>query len=167
MANIAIDFDGTIVTHEFPKIGRLLPGVKETMRALWKNGHKIFLWTMRGYRPDNKRCLEEAVAWLDGQNIMPDSINYSTSGFSTTSPKQHANLYIDDSALGCPICYYPNSAGDLVPCADWMQIANILKEFGYISAEQLKELQHDIISTYTEQEIAYRPHYWPVGPDRL
>ena len=35
MANIAIDFDGTIVTHEFPKIGRLLPGVVETIKALW------------------------------------------------------------------------------------------------------------------------------------
>ena len=167
MANIAIDFDGTIVTHEFPEIGRLLPGVKETMQALWKNGHKIFLWTMRGYHPEHKRCLEAAVAWLDDRNIMPDSVNRSTSGFSTTSPKQHANLYIDDEALGCPVCYYPNTNKEQVLCADWMQIANILKEIGYISAEQLKEIQHDIISTYAEQKLAYRPHYWPISTGRL
>lgn len=164
MANIAIDFDGTIVTHEFPKIGRLLPGAKETMQALWKNGHKIFLWTMRGYNPKYKRCLEEAVAWLDDHGIGPDGINRTTSEFSTTSPKQYANLYIDDAALGCPLCIYPTSTGETGFCADWFQIANILQRIAYINVEQHKEIHNDIVNTYDQQGITYRPHYWPTSP---
>ena len=167
MANIAIDFDGTIVTHEFPKIGRLLPGAVETIKALWENGHRIFLWTMRGYHPEHKRCLEEAVAWLDHNGIMLDCINRTTSGFSTTSPKQHANLYIDDAALGCPKCIYITTDGLDSPCADWLQISNILRDLRYINAEQHKRIYNGIISTYNQQGIPYRPHHWPAGPKGL
>lgn len=167
MANIAIDFDGTIVTHEFPRIGKILPGVVETMQVLRENDHKIFLWTMRGYHPDHKRCLEEAVAWLESRDILPNFINRSTSGFSTTSPKQHANLYIDDAACGCPLCAFPNSSGELVLCADWLQISNILRELNYINAEQHKRIYNGIISTYNEQNLTYKPCYWPVGATGL
>ena len=31
---IAVDFDGTIVEHEYPKIGREIPFATDTLRAL-------------------------------------------------------------------------------------------------------------------------------------
>ena len=34
MATIAVDFDGTIVTHEYPKIGTELPFATETLKML-------------------------------------------------------------------------------------------------------------------------------------
>ena len=34
MATIAVDFDGTIVTHEYPKIGTELPFATETLKNL-------------------------------------------------------------------------------------------------------------------------------------
>lgn len=158
MANIAVDFDGTIVTHEFPHIGVMLPGAKETIKALQANGHKVFLWTMRGYHPEHKQCLEEAVQFLEENGCELDGINRSTSGFSTTSPKQHANLYIDDSALGCPLCYYFCSDWQQVLAADWYEISKALRELGYITSEQYSKICDDIHNTYSLKEIPYRPY---------
>lgn len=128
---IACDFDGTIVTHEFPKIGKLIPGAKEVIQVLKDNGYKVFLWTMRGYHQSHKRCLEDAVQWCEDNGIVFDGVNQSPSGFQTSSPKQHADLYIDDAALGCPLQEYEGHI-----CADWKNIAILLQMEGYISLEQ-------------------------------
>ena len=45
MATIAVDFDGTIVTHEYPKIGTELPFATETLKMLIKDHHKMILWS--------------------------------------------------------------------------------------------------------------------------
>ena len=54
--NIAVDFDGTIVTHEYPNIGKELPFAVETLRQLQRDGHKIILWSVR-----EGQLLEEAI----------------------------------------------------------------------------------------------------------
>jgi len=54
---IAIDFDGTIVDHEFPRIGQLKEGVRDFMKALHKQGHKIIVWTCRQARIHSKMSL--------------------------------------------------------------------------------------------------------------
>ena len=41
MATIAVDFDGTIVTHEYPKIGTELPFATETLKMLIRDHHKL------------------------------------------------------------------------------------------------------------------------------
>lgn len=46
MAIIGIDFDGTVVTHDFPKIGKDI-GAVPVLRKLVDNGHKLILFTMR------------------------------------------------------------------------------------------------------------------------
>ena len=55
---IAIDFDGTCVTHEYPKIGKDI-GAVDTLRALVAKGHKLILWTMRDKKEKTKRFLEK------------------------------------------------------------------------------------------------------------
>ena len=42
MATIAVDFDGTIVTHEYPKIGTELPFATETFKMLIRDHHRLF-----------------------------------------------------------------------------------------------------------------------------
>ena len=44
---IAIDFDGTIVEHRYPAIGKELPFATATLRQLMKDGHKLVLWSVR------------------------------------------------------------------------------------------------------------------------
>ena len=54
---IAVDFDGTIVTHQYPAIGEELPFATETLRQLIADGHQLILWSVR-----EGRLLDEAVA---------------------------------------------------------------------------------------------------------
>ena len=44
---IAVDFDGTIVEHKYPAIGRELPFATETLRMLIRDRHKLILWSVR------------------------------------------------------------------------------------------------------------------------
>ena len=45
---IAVDFDGTIVTHEYPRIGREIPFAIDTLKRLQDEGHhQLILWTVR------------------------------------------------------------------------------------------------------------------------
>ena len=97
---IAVDFDGTIVTHEYPKLGELVPGAKETINTLAENGHKIFLYTMR-----DRDTLLEAKQFIIANDIKINKFNESPAQFST-SPKQYAHIYIDDAAAAVPVMNY-------------------------------------------------------------
>ncbi len=44
---LLIDFDGTVVEHKFPKIGKPLPQAFEVLKELQKEGWKLILWTCR------------------------------------------------------------------------------------------------------------------------
>lgn len=44
---IAVDFDGTIVEHRYPEIGREKPFAFDTLKMLQKEGHRLILWTVR------------------------------------------------------------------------------------------------------------------------
>lgn len=121
---IAIDFDGTCVTHEYPKIGKDI-GAVDTLRALVAKGHKLMLWTMRC----NKE-LEEAMEWFDQNEISLWSVNENPTQNWTTSPKQYAHLYIDDTALGCPLKYDPWLSKR--PYVDWEQVNKYLTSNGII-----------------------------------
>ena len=45
---IAVDFDGTCVTHDFPKVGKNI-GAEIVLKKLADKGHKIILYTMRSH----------------------------------------------------------------------------------------------------------------------
>ena len=53
---IAVDFDGTIVEHRYPKIGKEIPFATQTLRMLIADRHKLILWSVR-----EGKLLEEAV----------------------------------------------------------------------------------------------------------
>ena len=64
MATIAVDFDGTIVTHEYPKIGTELPFATETLKMLIKDHHRLILWSVR-----EGKLLDEAVEWCRERGV--------------------------------------------------------------------------------------------------
>jgi hydroxymethylpyrimidine pyrophosphatase-like HAD family hydrolase len=95
---IAVDFDGTIVEHKYPKIGRALPFAFEVLKALQKRGHQIILWT---YRSDIE--LDEAIQYCLNQGIEFYAINknYPEEQEDNKTPRKvHADIYIDDRNLG-------------------------------------------------------------------
>lgn len=92
---IAIDFDGTIVSNNYPKIGDLKENVKETIDKFKRDGYYIIIWTCRA----NKK-LEEAINFLLENNIYFDRINddapFIINEFGNSNRKVFADLYIDD-----------------------------------------------------------------------
>ena len=98
---VSLDFDGTVVTHDYPRVGKDI-GAVPVLEQIIDGGHKIILFTMRGY--DN--YLQDAVDWFEENNIPLYGINTNPTQSSwTTSPKALADLQIDDAALNCPLKY--------------------------------------------------------------
>lgn len=95
---IAIDFDGTIVEHRYPFIGKIRPFAFETMEALQIKGHRLILWSHR----EGKK-LEEAVKFcsLHGIEFYAINKNYPEEELEESeSRKILADIYIDDRNLG-------------------------------------------------------------------
>ena len=122
---IAVDFDGTCVTHEYPEIGRDI-GAVPVLREL-AQCHTLVLWTMR-----SGEKLQDAREWFEDMGIPLWGVNTNPNQTSwTASPKVYAHLYIDDAALGCPLVV-PKDAGER-PYVDWVAVRKMLVEKGYIS----------------------------------
>ncbi len=121
---IAIDFDGTVVTHEYPHIGEDA-GAIPVLKELLANGNRLILFTMR-----SGRLLEKAEQWFADRNIPLWAVNSNPDQKRwTDSPKVHANLYIDDSSLGCPLKIVDSCSR---PVADWAKIREQLVRDGYL-----------------------------------
>ena len=61
---IAVDFDGTIVEHRYPEIGKERPFAIQTLKMLLKEGHQLILWSVR-----EGELLEQAVEWCRARGI--------------------------------------------------------------------------------------------------
>ena len=96
---IAVDFDGTIVTHEYPKIGRDIPFAIDTLKRLQKDFQVILvLWTVR-----EGRLLDEAVDYCRerGLEFYAVNANYPEENEREQQPRKlKADLFIDDRNLG-------------------------------------------------------------------
>jgi len=95
---IAVDFDGTIVEHEYPDIGKEMLFAFETLKELQKHGALLILWTFRaGYE------LEQAVEFCRNKGIEFYAVNksYPEEVFDETiSRKINADIFIDDRNVG-------------------------------------------------------------------
>ena len=140
---IAIDFDGTCVTHEYPEIGRDL-GATTTLKTLVDNGHKLILLTMR-----SRKTLEDAKYWFEERGIPLFGINENpTQKRWTESPKVYANLYIDDANLGVPLV--KNSIASNRPYVDWKLVLIDLYNRGCILDENVSACLKDILDAQND-----------------
>lgn len=96
---IAVDFDGTIVEHKYPSIGKEIPFATYTLKKLTQEGHHLILWTVR-----EGRLLEEALEFCQkkGIHFYAVNANYPDKELERThySRKLKADLFIDDRNLG-------------------------------------------------------------------
>ena len=122
---IAVDFDGTCVEHDYPDVGMDVDGAVEVLKALRAKGHRLILFTMR-----SGSKLDAAVRWFKEHKIELWGVNRNPEQSEwTTSPKVHADIYIDDSALGCPIIYID---GVRRPVVNWRKVREQLEYNGVI-----------------------------------
>jgi hydroxymethylpyrimidine pyrophosphatase-like HAD family hydrolase len=95
---IAVDFDGTIVDHEYPAIGKEKLFAFQTLKELEKLGARLILWTFRSGKE-----LDEAVEYCrkNGIEFYAVNKNYPEEIFDETiSRKINADIYIDDRNIG-------------------------------------------------------------------
>lgn len=124
---IAVDFDGTCVTHEFPEIGQDI-GAAPVLRKLVEHGHQIILYTMRSNRHKERKTLTEARNWFFRNKIAVWGVNKNpTQKRWTGSPKAYAHLYIDDAALGIPLVKGVHKR----PYVNWAHVEVMLASMGY------------------------------------
>ena len=96
---IAVDFDGTIVTHEYPKIGREIPFAIDTLKRLQQSPeYQLILWTVR-----EGKELDEALDYCRNRGLEFYAVN---SNYPEEEPKHKeprklkADLFLDDRNLG-------------------------------------------------------------------
>lgn len=97
---IAVDFDGTIVEHRYPAIGREIPFAIETLKKLAKEQHRLILWTVR-----EGKLLEEAINFCRERGLefyavnrdYPEEEKNKNNHFSR---KLKADVWIDDRNVG-------------------------------------------------------------------
>lgn len=96
---IAVDFDGTIVKHEYPRIGKEIPFAIDTLKRLQQSHeHQLVLWTVR-----EGKELEEAVEFCRDRGVEFYAINtnYPEELPRSNEPRKlKADLFIDDRNLG-------------------------------------------------------------------
>lgn len=95
---IAVDFDGTIVEDDYPKIGKPVIFAFDTLKALQANGHRIILWTYR-----RGQALDSAIQFCKNNGITFYAVNKSfpEEDFDPESSRKiYADLFIDDRNIG-------------------------------------------------------------------
>ena len=88
---IAVDFDGTIVEHKYPEIGRELPFAIETLKKLQQERHRLILWSVR-----EGKLLQEAVDFCRERGLEFYAVNSNYAEETLESLK---------SATPFPKCY--------------------------------------------------------------
>lgn len=118
---IAVDFDGTVVEHKYPAIGKTLPFAFETLKELQKRGHRLILWTYR-----HGKELDEAVEFCKKNGVEFYAVNrsYPEEQFdpANASRKLDCDMFIDDRNVGGFLGWgeifriiHPEAAGESQP----------------------------------------------------
>jgi hypothetical protein len=94
---IAVDFDGTIVEHEYPRIGAPIPFAIETLLQLQKDGHTLIMWTVR-----EGGLLKEASDYCAKKGLIfyAYNKNHPEEDRANAARKLDAELFIDDKNIG-------------------------------------------------------------------
>jgi hypothetical protein len=95
---IAVDFDGTIVEHKYPEIGKEKPFAIQTLRMLQREGNRVILFTSR-----EGELLDDAIAFCHDRGLDFYAVNSNQPPdalFPRQTSKVIADVYIDDRNLG-------------------------------------------------------------------
>lgn len=97
---IAVDFDGTIVTHAYPAIGKPIPFAIESLKKLQQEDHHLLiLWSCR-----EGKLLDDAVQYCKERGLEFYAVNTNFPDEPVedglTARKLTADLFIDDRNLG-------------------------------------------------------------------
>lgn len=139
---IAVDFDGTIVEHEYPKIGCEVPFATDTLKALIADHHKLILWSVR-----EGQLLEDAVEWCRKRGVEFYAVNKDFPEERGTSNNEHysrklkADMFIDDRNVG--------------GLPEWGVIYQMVK-----TGKSYRQILRESILNSINQEPPKKKHWW-------
>ena len=138
---IAVDFDGTIVTHEYPAIGEEIPFATDTLRQLIADGHQLILWSVR-----EGKTLDEAVEWCKQRGVEFWAINrdYPEERIENNnhySRKLKVDMFIDDRNVG--------------GLPDWGQIYQIIS-----TGKSYRQILRESMEGLADQQASKKKHWW-------
>lgn len=94
---IAVDFDGTLCTRNWPDIGDPNTELIEQLKEEQKNGTAVILFTCR-----EGRLLKDAVKWCKEHGLVFEAVNRNLKerirAYKADPRKISADVYIDDRA---------------------------------------------------------------------
>lgn len=117
---IVFDFDGTVVSHKYPSIGKENENCVDIMKK-WTRDYNVgwILDTMRSGKE-----LDEALKWCEDRSIKLYGIGkHPTQKEWTSSPKAYGIFSIDDRNVGVPLIYDKEER----PRVDWKKIDELMK----------------------------------------
>ena len=97
---IAVDFDGTIVEHDYPGIGKPIPFAIDVLKKIQQEErHTLILWTVR-----EGALLQEAIDYCESRGLKFYAHNKNFPGeefmAGKDSRKLGVDLFIDDRNIG-------------------------------------------------------------------
>lgn len=97
---IAVDFDGTIVEHKYPNIGKEFPNSIYFLKKIKEQKHLLILWTCR-----EGKELKEAVDYCKSRGLEFDAVNKNIVDFGDNIAKSKIlfDLSIDDRNMDANI----------------------------------------------------------------
>jgi hypothetical protein len=125
---IYLDFDGTVVEHQYPALGAENPHAIRVIRALQDKGHTIILNTYRANLHDGS--LEESLAYLNDprHNLLPISdhtpMKLHPEPFDLGEALRSNTIFLDDIAEEIPLI--PNRVIDNGLMVDWLAVEKVL-----------------------------------------
>lgn len=149
---ISVDFDGTCVTHEFPKTGKNI-GAEIVLKALTDAGHKIICMSMRS-QEQKGNTVQQIKDWFNKYDIPLYAINDNPEQKEwSKSRKVYAHTYIDDQFLGCPLKLDPYFSNRVF--VDWLKVTRLLNIQGFLTTTQATDVIEDLVKKYPDLYNAY------------
>ena len=144
---IAVDFDGTIVEHRYPEIGKEIPFAIDTLKMLIKDHHRVILWSVR-----EGKLLEDAVNWCKERGVGFYAVNRdypeeSTENNQHFSRKLKADVWIDDRNLG--------------GLPDWGTIYRMISRHKTWNDIIDEEVSHYRMDAYEDRHSKKKKSWWP------
>lgn len=127
---IYLDFDGTVVEHQYPSIGKYNVGCLEVIEKLHIAGHTIILNT---YRANCKNgTLEEAIAYLKLKKLYPyiqkvEAEKIDPFVWNWKTHLKEKTIFLDDICEKIPTKPTDTAEYEIV---DWQQIDEEFRAWG-------------------------------------
>ena len=133
---IAVDFNGTCVTYNYPESMGEDIGAVPVLKRLIKAGHQLVLMTgieREGdfEAPIVKERWEDVLKWIEDNGLTFVGINHNPEE-KFRSRKLTADIYIDDHCLGIPTKFEPKR--NKRPFVDWDKCEQLLEMMNVLPA---------------------------------